>query len=158
MLLTGCNSDLYTKRLAENSLKDKPPVPIFDGYLELRYAENEGAAFSLLHGLPAKIRQPLLVSLALIPIIAMAVFIFLSRKKSIFILLPFLITLSGALGNIINRLQSGYIVDFIYFHVRDRFSWPIFNLADVLVYLGVGLLLLQVILNKETIINIKTRK
>ena len=58
-------------------------------------------------------------------------------------LLPYLIILGGAVGNLIDRIRYGYVVDFIYFHIRDRFSWPIFNVADILLSVGVGLLLIQ---------------
>ncbi|MDJ0765770.1 MAG: signal peptidase II [Myxococcota bacterium] len=144
VLLAGCSSDLLTKKLATESLKDQPSVSVVNGYLDLKYAENEAAGFSLFRKVKSEIRKPLLVSMQLLGSIALCVFIYILRRNSFYTLLPYLVILSGALGNLIDRLQNGYVVDFIYFHVKGHFSWPIFNVADILIVIGVGLALIQV--------------
>ena len=148
VLLAGCNSDLYTKKLATESLKGKPKVSIISGYLDLTYTENKAAGFSLFRQLQSDIRKPLLITMQLLASIALCVFIFVLRKKSLFTLLPYLVILSGALGNLTDRVRNGYVVDFIYFHIKDQFSWPIFNVADILIVIGVGLALIQVFLQR----------
>jgi signal peptidase II len=50
---------------------------------------------------------------------------------------------SGALGNLVDRFRLGYVVDFVRFHLRDGFSWPTFNVADITITVGVGLLLIE---------------
>lgn len=55
--------------------------------------------------------------------------------------------ISGALGNLIDRIRYGYVIDFIHVHIRDVFSWPVFNVADILIVAGIGLLLLQLLLS-----------
>jgi signal peptidase II len=50
---------------------------------------------------------------------------------------------SGALGNMVDRVRLGYVVDFIHFHVYDSFEWPTFNVADSTITIGVALLLLD---------------
>jgi signal peptidase II len=50
---------------------------------------------------------------------------------------------SGAVGNLFDRVRHGYVVDFIRFHVHDKFEWPTFNVADITIVIGVGLLLLD---------------
>ena len=149
VLLAGCSADLCTKRFAEKNLKNKPSVCLVEGFLDLRYSENEGLSFSLLSSLPPKIRRPLLSGLQLISTAAVGLFLFFSRRKPFFTLLPLLLVLSGAFGNVLDRLRYGYVVDFIYFHVGKAFSWPIFNIADILIAVGVGLMILQIFGQKE---------
>jgi signal peptidase II len=50
---------------------------------------------------------------------------------------------SGALGNMIDRVRLGYVIDFIHFHIHDSFEWPTFNVADSTITVGVALLLLD---------------
>jgi signal peptidase II len=149
VLLAGCASDLHTKQLAQEKLKNKPSVSIIDGYLDLRYSENEGLSFSMFESLPPKLRKPLLGGVQLISAAALAIFLVISRKRPFFALLPLLLVLSGALGNVWDRLRYGYVIDFIYFHIDKAFSWPIFNIADILIAAGAAMMLLQLILQKE---------
>lgn len=150
ILLGGCQSDLVTKHFATESLKNQPSVPVISGYLDLRYTENEAIAFSMFESIPKTIRVPVLATLQLLSSLMVCVLIFLWRRKPFFTLLPFVLILSGALGNVIDRLRFGYVVDFIHFHVQNHFSWPVFNIADVLISVGIGLVILQTILYKET--------
>lgn len=142
VLLAGCNTDLQTKKMVAASLKDEPPVSIVSGFLDMKYTENRAAGFSLLNGLHADIRLPLLIGLQALATTLLCVFILFQRKKAVFLLLPYLIILSGALGNLIDRVRNGYVVDFIHFHIKDRLNWPVFNVADILIVIGVGLAIL----------------
>ena len=65
------------------------------------------------------------------------------RKEGFMVLLPLVLIMSGALGNLIDRLMNGYVIDFFYFHYEYDYSFPIFNVADVLVFCGVALMLIQ---------------
>ncbi len=150
VLAGGCQSDLYTKHLATESLRDQPSVPIISGYLDLRYTENEAIAFSLFDSIPQGIKRPLLASLQIIASLAICILLFMWRRRSFFSLLPFALILSGALGNVLDRLRFGYVVDFIHFHIQNHFHWPVFNVADILISIGIGLLILQMLLRKET--------
>jgi len=59
-----------------------------------------------------------------------------------------MLILSGALGNLSERIMRGYVIDFIHLHYYDRFSWPIFNVADILITFG-GILLALLIFRKK---------
>ncbi len=153
VLLGGCQSDLITKQLAEASLKDKPPISVVSGYLDLRYTENFALSFSMFEGLPGGIRRPVITAMQLLSTLLVTAFLIISRKKSFTTLLPLLLILCGAFGNALDRVRYGYVVDFIHFHIEDKFSWPVFNVADVLIAVGVGLFLLQSFFNKtETLL------
>lgn len=150
ILLSGCHSDLYTKQIARETLQDKPSVSLISGYLDLRYAENDGVAFSFLEKVDDSVRRPALASLQIFLSIIIGILIFRWRQKPLATLLPFALILSGALGNAIDRVRFGHVVDFIHFHVQSHFSWPVFNVADILISVGLGLAVLQVLLKKDT--------
>lgn len=143
VLLGGCHCDQYTKQLAEKSLKYRPPLVLLTGFAELCYAENTGMAFSLLDDLPPAVRRPLLVGIPLLLTTIAACFFWYFRARPFFVLLPFALMLAGAAGNLLDRLRYGYVVDFVHIHARDRFHWPIFNVADALLLMGGALLVLH---------------
>ena len=149
VLLAGCHSDLYTKKLATESLKDQRSVPLVSGFIDLRYTENEGVSFSLLENLDDGIRTPVIITLQMISTLVLLGVIIRFRHKSAMTLLPFVLVLAGAFGNLFDRIRYGHVVDFIHFHVQDGFSWPVFNLADVWVTIGIAILLLQIMTGRD---------
>lgn len=129
--------DQITKNLAVVYLKDKPAYVIWDGVFELHYLENSGAAFGMLQN-----QKILFVTIAAVIIILIGyVLIKLPRNKH-FAMLEMLLVLiaSGAVGNMIDRVQFNYVVDFFYFKLID---FPIFNVADI--YVSVSCVLLAIL-------------
>ncbi len=120
----------------------KPPVVLVDGYLEFRYAENCAAAFSMLKDSPLVFRR-ILFSIAAVIAVIMLMWMFIKGHGGQWFgwSVPWII--SGALGNLIDRLRLGYVVDFIRFHLRDGFEWPTFNVADAAITVGVIMLLID---------------
>ena len=149
VLAAGCNSDLVTKSLAQESLKDKPSITLVSGFLDLNYTENRTASFGIFKELGQKSRYPLLVGLQMIGSIVLLVLVVVWRKRTLWFLLPYSLILAGAVGNLWSRIQNGYVIDFIHFHVHNRFDWPVFNLADILISVGMGLMILQMLRNRE---------
>ena len=134
-LLASIGFDQWTKYLVVAKLKGNPPYVIWDGVFEFYYSENRGAAFGMLQG-----KQGFFFLVALI-VIAGVIFLLLRmppEKKY----LPFMgclfLLVSGAVGNMIDRLTQGYVVDFLYFKLID---FPIFNVADCYVVIATGLLI-----------------
>ena len=121
--------DLLTKSLVTKSLREKPPVTLIDGILELTYTTNTGGAFSLLDSHPAVITV-----IAAVLILAGIVYVFVSKAESFGFSLSLCITLAGGIGNLIERAKIGYVTDFI----RTLFiDFPVFNVADIFVTAGV---------------------
>ena len=148
VLAAGCNSDLVTKSLAQESLKDKPSITLVSGFLDLNYTENRTASFGLFKEFDPSTRYPLLVGLQTIGSLVLIVFLVMWRKRTFWFLLPYLLVLAGAVGNLLSRIHHGYVIDFIHFHAHNRFHWPVFNLADILISVGMGLMILQLLSNK----------
>lgn len=116
--------DQWTKYLTVTKLKGQDPFVIWKGVFELQYLENRGAAFGMLQG-----QQLFFFLVAVIVLIAAAYLLW--RMPTSRYYLPLLICLclivSGAVGNMIDRISLGYVVDMLYFKLID---FPIFNVAD----------------------------
>ncbi len=136
--------DQLTKYLAYNFLRIRGPLSLLPDVFELQYLENRGAAFGMLENM-----QWIFVLFALV-ITAAAGWLYLRlcfRKftgprsfvplKGICILL-----MAGALGNMIDRLAHGFVIDFLYFSLID---FPIFNVADIYVCVGTACFLLLIL-------------
>ena len=70
--------------------------------------------------------------------------IFYKQSKNHIEKIGFLIIISGAISNIIDRINNGFVIDFLYFHYKD-FYWPAFNFADTYITFGVILIIIQII-------------
>lgn len=134
-LLTGF--DQLTKFLAVENLKDKADIPLIPNVLYFQYLENRGAAFGIFQD--QKIFLILLTSLILIGVCYVLWKIPADKKYIYLKLLCFLIT-AGGIGNLIDRIRLDYVIDFIYFSPID---FPIFNVADI--YVSVGMILLFIV-------------
>lgn len=131
--------DQYTKSMAVEYLMDKEPFVLIPGVLELRYLENRGAAFGVLQD--QKILLIIITVLVLFGIIYLLSVMPGQRKYTpLNILLVFVA--SGAVGNLIDRIANGYVVDFIYFSLID---FPIFNMADIYVTTSMILIIFFII-------------
>ncbi len=134
-LLTGI--DQLTKFLAVENLKNKGDIPLIPNVLYLQYLENRGAAFGIFQD--KKIFLVLLTSLILIGVCYVLWKIPADKKYIYLKLLCFLIT-AGGIGNLIDRIRLDYVIDFIYFSPID---FPVFNVADI--YVSVGMVLLFIV-------------
>ncbi len=107
---------------------------------------NKGAAFSLFAQAPGW-QTPLLTVFALAAAAAVSVFILRNPRKKLFCLGLALI-LGGALGNLIDRLRFGQVVDFVDLHAFG-WHWPAFNVADSAITLGAALLIFEGLFHRE---------
>ena len=126
--------DQWTKWLAMASLEYARPVPFIDGFWNWTLVHNYGAAFSFLSGAGGWQRWFFTVLAVVISAVLVAL---LARtpRGDWRTALPYALVVSGAIGNLIDRLRFGYVVDFIDWYVRD-WHWPAFNLADACIVGG----------------------
>lgn len=127
-------ADQYTKFLAISRLKGQEPFVIIEKVLEFSYLENTGAAFSSFEG-----KQAFLIALTSL-VIFILVWKYMTLPKGrrfLPIRLCMLLILSGAGGNLLDRLTRNYVVDFVYFVPID---FPKFNVADIYITVGVAVL------------------
>ena len=118
---------------------------IIPGFFNLVYVTNTGAAFGFLAGSKTMLRQAFFVAVAVVALIII-VFAYgqLKRQGKIFVYALGFIA-GGAVGNLIDRLRFGSVVDFLDFYLGSH-HWPAFNAADSAITIGVGLFLLGTLL------------
>ena len=136
--------DQWSKWLVLTYLEWGERVPIFT-WLDLTLVSNRGAAFSFLAG--SEWANLLFIGVALFAVILMI--FWLSREKGdqgVFLRFALRLILAGALGNLIDRLRFGYVIDFISAHYRDWY-YPSFNLADAAISIGAALLIIDFVLS-----------
>jgi signal peptidase II len=130
----------------------KRSVELSERFLRLRYEENPGAAWGMFRNLSPNVRGPLfhVVSLGAVILIGYY-FTKLSGKDPAekWALWGLSLVLGGALGNYIDRVARGFVVDFLQAHWMDRAYWPSFNVADMAICVGVGMLILDAFVRKE---------
>jgi signal peptidase II len=132
--LAGC--DGAAKQIAKAELENAPPRPVIGDLLRLDYVENRDTGFGLLRWLEPETRLPIIVGLQSLGAIGLSILLLRRRSFDIYAA-AFALVLAGALGNLGDRVLRGYVVDFIRVP-----HWPVFNLADIWITIGVGLLLL----------------
>ena len=132
-------ADRITKSLAVSGLKKSGlgSKDIIDGVLSFTYHENRGAAFGMMAD-----SSWIFMLVSTLAIIAIAVYIFFFKDTNSFRISSLALITGGGIGNMIDRIWLGYVVDFIYFEPID---FPIFNVADICVTVGAALLILQII-------------
>jgi signal peptidase II len=106
------------------------------------YVENPGAAFSFLSGAPEGLRQSFFPLITVLAVAVVLVYYRRLRKEQRYYQLALSMLLAGAVGNFVDRLARGYVIDFIDWYV-GRHHWPTFNVADSLIVMGVAMLLLH---------------
>ncbi len=118
-------------------------LPLLEGLLDFRLTGNKGAAWGLFRSLPDEWRVPFFV---IVSVIAVIVIVSLYRKaeQQTILRLALTLILGGTLGNLVDRFRLGYVIDFIHCFYKD-YHWPIFNIADIAITIGVGLLAIDMI-------------
>lgn len=132
--------DQATKWLVASTLRLHESVTIIESFFQLTHARNTGAAFSLLAEAPASFRQPFFFVTTLIAVGVLLVLLRRVESSQTLTLVAIAGILGGALGNFIDRLLYGEVIDFLLVHWQ-QYYWPAFNVADSCITVGVALLL-----------------
>ena len=140
--------DQLTKWLAVTLLQGNPSVPIIPGALQLTYLENPGAAFGMLQN-----NRWVFLIISTVGILAVFFYLLVKRPTSKLLCVALSFIVGGGVGNMIDRILLGYVIDFIDFCL---INFAIFNVADSFVCIGAGMLALWVIL--DTIAEVKKNK
>jgi signal peptidase II len=111
---------------------NRPQTELLPGFLDLVYVENTGAIFGLFHS-----HTELFIVLGIAVSVIILVFLHYFPPATNVGMVSFALILSGAVGNLIDRIRLGYVIDFIIIHVQELFRWPAFNIADTALTVGI---------------------
>ena len=135
--------DQFTK-IKAIGLKDNPII-IIKNKLELVYVENRGAAFGIFQN-----KKIILVFLTLIIILVISVFLFKNYNRfSLVSIMSLSLIIGGAIGNLIDRIIRGYVIDFISYTFFNGYEFPVFNVADICVVSGCILMIISLFFTKD---------
>jgi len=137
-------ADRLTKNLIESSMSLHDSRSVIPGLFYIVYDKNQGIAFGLFADSPSRLKTFVLILLSSLALAGVATLLWTLDQSSAVVSAGLAMILGGALGNLIDRIQGGGVVDFLYFAVRDYY-WPAFNLADSAIVVGGGLLLLHML-------------
>ena len=132
--------DQIIKYWALNSLKELNSIPVINNIFSLTYVENRGAAFGMLQN-----NQSIFILVAAVAS-CFGLYYLHSKKVNNLGKIGILLVISGAIGNLIDRVRLGFVVDYLDFHIIWSY---VFNLADCFVVVGTILLCLYIITSKE---------
>ena len=133
-------ADQWSKAWATASLVYRQPVPVIDGFWNWTLVHNYGAAFSFLSDAGGWQRW-FFSTLAVVISGVLAVMLARTPRSDWRTALPFALVIAGALGNLVDRVRFGYVVDFVDWYVGS-YHWPAFNVADSAIVVGAVLLVL----------------
>lgn len=128
--------DQFTKYLAYNRLRLGGSKIIIENFLKFTYVENTGAAFGIFS------QKTGILSIVTILVCIILGFYFIKNYSSLntIVKISFTMILAGAIGNLIDRIFRGFVVDFISFRLFSFYDFPVFNVADIFVVLGAFLM------------------
>jgi signal peptidase II len=137
--------DQWTKYLVDHRMLLHQSHPIIEGWFNLTYVRNRGAVFGFLSGVESWWRMPFFLTFSAVAVVLLAMFYVRSRPDQGLLRVSLALILAGAIGNVIDRLRFGYVIDFldVYWH---SYHWPAFNVADSAISVGICLMLLEAFL------------
>lgn len=136
-------ADQLTKYVARNGLTNRI-ITIIPSCFELTYLENRGAAFGIFQS-----RRLILIGLTSVVILILIVYLVKKKPANPWMKYSLILIIGGAIGNLIDRVANGYVVDFLHFYIGDVFDWPVFNFADICVVAGTIILAIELLFVKE---------
>jgi signal peptidase II len=135
--------DQLTKIYIHTQFQHGESISVIHNFFNITYVRNPGAAFGFLRDAHETLRTLFFLS---VPPIAALIIVFMIRSTPMSDLLT-IVSLSlifgGAIGNYIDRLWHGFVVDFLDFHYKGMWSYPAFNVADIAIVTGICLMLLM---------------
>ncbi|SDI66869.1 signal peptidase II Aspartic peptidase. MEROPS family A08 [Natribacillus halophilus] len=135
--------DQFTKWLVAAYMEIGESIPVIDGVLHITSHRNEGAAFGILQG-----QMWLFFIVTIVVVIGVVYFMQKMGRQSVWIGMPLGILLGGTIGNFIDRLFHGEVIDFIDVYI-GTYSFPIFNVADSALTVGIILLIGKMFLDER---------
>ncbi len=133
--------DLLSKHYAQIYLEHSLPMVIIPNFFELTYVVNTGAAWSILQG-----QKAFFIIISIVVSFALVYYIYQEDKRILIIALSLM--LGGTLGNLYDRIFHGHVRDMLSFYIFS-YPFPVFNIADSALVIGVALIILEMIISER---------
>jgi signal peptidase II len=140
--------DQISKFYVQGTLQLGQVVPVIPSFFNLTHVLNPGAAFGFLSGAPAAIRHPLFTAISIFAVLFIIYYRARHRQMRLLPSVGLAGILGGAVGNLIDRLRLGMVVDFLDFYY-GTYHWPAFNVADSAITIGVALMIFEILTERE---------
>ncbi len=143
-LICTLTLDILTKNFVEKNFNFQDKIDYFDGLLRIALVYNEGGVFGILQGY-----KKFFLIISIVVLVFMIAYYIFEKNKTLLFSISMALIMSGAIGNIIDRLISHRpgVVDFISIGVDSVYRWPSFNVADAIIIIGA--IMLVIIFYKE---------
>lgn len=136
--------DQYTKNVITSSVNLFAKNEVIKDFFYITNVRNDGAAWSILKG-----QQIFFIIITVLAIIAFVYLLYKEKNKDLINVISYLLIISGAIGNLIDRIKNAYVVDFLDFYIFG-YDFPVFNVADIFLTCGVILLIISSLLEKKS--------
>jgi signal peptidase II len=151
--LIGLILDQATKRSIVERFYYAERLEVIPGFFDLTHVRNPGGAFSFFADGPLEWRMAFFVGATLLALVLLTIFLVRHEGQDRLIPLALGLVMAGAVGNLIDRIAYGEVIDFLEVHLWGGYTWPTFNVADSAIVLGVGLLIFDVFLAERHLSN-----
>ncbi len=136
--------DQWSKLAVHEKIPLSRHVQVVNGLFDLVHVRNRGGAFGLFASMNPSVRGPVFLVLSLAAIVLVVGMIRGTPPGRSSLVVALSLVLGGAIGNLIDRIRLGEVIDFLDFY-HGRYHWPAFNVADVAIVVGVGILMIDLI-------------
>lgn len=127
--------DQISKYFAHLKLEGNNPIVIIDNFFQLSYVKNYGAAWGILQN-----QRYFFIILTMIIIISLALYVRHNKNLNKLTIVSIFLIIGGAIGNLIDRIKMGYVIDFLDFNFGNFYDFPVFNFADSFIVIGTFLM------------------
>lgn len=138
--------DLYSKHFIQVHVRLHDIYTVIPGFFNITHVRNKGAAFGVLANLPDVWRGAFFITVTIVAVAA--IIMLLMKTEERLLVSAYSLIAAGAVGNVIDRIRYGEVVDFIQWYVKSYY-WPSFNVADSAISIGVVLLALDMLCRKQ---------
>lgn len=129
--------DVIVKLLVKNYMIVNESIKIIDKFFYLTYVKNTGAAWSIFSG-----KQIFLIIITLLVITGLIIYLYKKKEYKNIEIIGYGLLLSGAVGNLIDRILYGYVIDYLDFYIFN-YNYPVFNIADCCIVIGIMVLFIS---------------
>ena len=140
--------DQWTKGLITRTFDVHQTSAVVANLFDITYVRNSGAAFGLFASVDSSLKAVILNAVAVLVFLVVSGYALRTPHRSVRLQVGFALILGGAVGNLLDRVRFGYVVDFLDFSVGGH-HWPAFNVADSAICIGVGLLFLDMLRSED---------